>query len=484
MKILYVTSEVAPFSKTGGLADVASALPSALAGLGHEVRVVTPRYGNVPRTGLRKQEGPLRLKFPYGTELGHLWERDISERHRVWFIEHPGYFERAGYYQQGGQDYPDNHRRFGFFAVAALVAAQQQRFIPDVVHLNDWQAALAAPALRRGFQGTPLGKARTLFTIHNLAYQGLYPKYAMEELGLPWDLFTVEGLEFYDQVNFLKAGLSYSDALSTVSPRYAREIQTPELGCGLDGALRQRAASLHGILNGIDVTAWDPARDRYLSSPFSAESLEGKHLCKRALLGGLGMPLAPEGRGPPLFGIVGRAADQKGFDILLPALEEVLAASDVRVVALTAGDERHERALGALAARFPRKLAVRIGFDEAMAHRIEAGADFFLMPSRYEPCGLNQMYSLRYGTLPIVRATGGLDDSVEDLRSPQGTGFKFNAYTPAALVAAIRRALDLYVVPQQLDAARRRGMAKDVSWAKAAQQYVLLYRSMVEPKLG
>lgn len=475
MNILYLASEVAPFSKTGGLADVAEALPATLASLGHQVTVVTPLYREVRDRRIRPLDLQIRLRFPFGTHTGRLHSAEVAPGHRVVFLEHPGFFDREGLYQRGGVDHPDNHRRFAFFSIGALASAQRLGLEPQIVHLNDWQTGLAALALATGYRATSLSSAKSLFTVHNLAYQGLFPRSAVADLGVPWSLYNPDQLEFYDRINFLKAGLVFSDALSTVSPSYAREIQTPQLGCGLDGLLRKRSADLHGILNGINVREWSPGEDPLIPARFTAKDLSGKKRCKTKLLGHFGLT----GQSAPLFGMVSRMVVQKGLDILLAALATVLE-EDLRVVVLGSGDAAYERGLQSLMARYPKKLAVKIGFDRKLAHWIEAGSDFFLMPSRYEPCGLNQMYSLRYGTIPIVRATGGLEDSVEDLSSPDGgTGVKFIEYSAPALGAAIARALELYRDPQKLTAVRRRGMAKDFSWTASARLYEALYRSLV-----
>jgi starch synthase len=475
MNILYLASEVAPFSKTGGLADVAEALPATLASLGHQVTVVTPLYREVRDDRIRPLDLQIRLRFPFGTQPGRLHSAQVAPGHRVVFLEHPGFFDREGLYQKGGVDYPDNHRRFAFLSIGALAAAQRIGLVPQIVHLNDWQTGLAAVALATGYRATSLSTTKSLFTIHNLAYQGLFPRSAVADLGLPWSLFNPDQLEFYDQINFLKAGLVFADALSTVSPTYAREIQTPQLGCGLDGLLRKRSADLHGILNGINVKEWSPGEDPLIPARFTADDLSGKTVCKKELLVFFGLT----GQSAPLFGMVSRMVVQKGLDILLAVLPKVLE-EDLRLVLLGSGDAAYERALQSLAARYPTKLAVKIGFDRKLSHWIEAGSDFFLMPSRYEPCGLNQMYSLRYGTIPIVRATGGLEDSVEDLSSPEGTGVKFSEYSAPALGTAIARALDLYADPQELKAVRQRGMTKDFSWTASARRYEALYRSLVE----
>ncbi|MGO9831032.1 MAG: glycogen synthase GlgA [Myxococcaceae bacterium] len=474
MRILFLSSEVAPFSKTGGLGDVAKALPAALARAGHEVRVVTPLYASV-RGGLTPTDVTLRLRFPFGLERAGLAVAHAGPRHEVWFIDHPGYYRRGALY---GTDW-DEHRRFGFFSVAALQAAQGMGFAPDIIHLNDWQCGLAAVALRGRFAATALGAAASVFTIHNLAYQGNFPKSVMDDLGLPWELFQADGLEFYDTVNFMKAGITSADALTTVSPRYAQEIQTQEYGCMLEGVLRSRADRLTGILNGIDDEEWDPARDPLLPARYDAFDFAGKAVCKAQLRRRFGFPEPDRLSSRPLFGLVSRLTAQKGIDLVLAAVPWLLSQAEAEVVLLGNGDALLERGLVGLAARFPGRVGAHIGFDNPLSHLVEAGADFFLMPSRYEPCGLNQMYSLRYGTVPLVRATGGLDDTVTDAALPGGDGLKFQHIQPDALAWAMGRALEVWRRPEVLEGLRRRGMGKDFSWRVSAARYEQLYASLI-----
>ncbi|RKH68748.1 glycogen synthase GlgA [Corallococcus aberystwythensis] len=476
MKILFIASEVTPFSKTGGLGDVAGALPTALAGLGHDVKIVTPRYQDVRNAGQLQPTGQsLVLRFPFGETGGPILSARLSERLEVLFLENEAFYGgRKGLYGDAGGEFADNPRRFAYLCVGALQAAQRLRFFPDIIHLHDWQTGLVPVALRRGFGGTPLAKAKCVFTIHNLAYQGQFPKRTMEDLGLPWDLFTQEGVEFYDHVNFLKAGLVYSEALTTVSPTYAREIQTAEQGYGLDGLLRRRSHALTGILNGIDAHEWNPRTDAFLPARYGPDDMTGKAVCKRGLLERFGLPT--DGNAP-VFGIVSRLAWQKGVDLLLETLPAALQA-DLKFVAVGNGEPGLEEGLRALQARFPKQVGVRIGFDPELSHLVEAGADFFLMPSRYEPCGLNQMYSLRYGTVPIVRATGGLVDTVEG--GLDGNGILFESFHRSALLAAIRRALSLYADPARLGDFQVRGMGKDFSWAASARKYEALFNTLVE----
>jgi len=473
MRILFIASEVAPFSKTGGLGDVAGALPAALAALGHDVKIVTPRYADIKDGRLQPTGQSLRVRFPFGEESGPILSVRLAERLEVLFLENPRFFGRAGIYGDASGEFGDNHRRFAYLSVGALQAAQRLGFIPDIVHSNDWQTGLVGVALRRGFEASPMGRARSVFTIHNLAYQGQFGKDIMGDLGLPWDLFTSEGgLEFHDSVNFLKGGLSYADAITTVSPTYAKEIQTPENGANLDGLLRRLQGRVSGILNGIDADEWNPEADPLLPARYSLKDMAGKAECKRALLERAGLAQT----NAPVFGIVTRLAWQKGIDLLLEVMPTALQA-DIRFVAVGSGEGHYEQGLRQLQERFPQQVSVHLGFDKPLSHLVEAGADFFLMPSRYEPCGLNQMYSLRYGTVPVVRATGGLVDTVEG--GLEGNGILFEAFHRAALLAAMRRALALYSDPPRLEAFRRRGMERDFSWAVSARRYESLFVSLL-----
>ena len=474
MDLLFVSSELAPFAKTGGLGDVSAALPAALAARGHRVAVVAPRPGGVDPEAHGLSLLPAVLSS-HGERCG-LWGRRGAPD--VYLLEHPGYFgSRRGLYGDGRRDYPDNPRRFAFLSRMALQVPRALGFHPEVVHLNDWQTALAAWFLRSEHADDPwLRDARSVFTIHNLAYQGMFPKEVMVEVGLPWEIFRFDtGVEFHDQVNFMKAGLNFADVLTTVSPNYAREILTVEGGFGLDTVLGRRRHELHGILNGIDVREWDPSTDPHLPGRFDATDLAGKAACKAALQRELGLVEDPR---VPLLGLVGRLASQKGVDLVGSALPG-LAAAGAQLALLGRGERGYEELFARAAAADPRRVAARIGFDEGLAHRIEAGADLFLMPSRFEPCGLNQMYSLRYGTPPVVRAVGGLVDTVEDYDGAgRGTGFTFEPLEPEALLGALRRALAVFREPSAFRELQRRGMAVDFSWDRSAARYEALYRGL------
>jgi starch synthase len=466
MRLLFLSSEVAPYSKSGGLGDVAGSLPAAMAALGHEVKVLSPLYRSVSRLGLGPASEPLAIHFPFGAVEATFREAAVEPGLTQVFVDIPASFDRATYYGFG-----DDDLRFAGYTMAALSWAQRSGFEADVVWCHDWQTGLAPLALRTGYGHAPLGRARTIFTIHNLAYQGNFPRQAMETLGIPWSHFTPDGVEFWGQLGFLKAGLRYADLLTTVSPSYAREIQTPEGGMGLDGLLRSRASRLSGVLNGVDTREWNPATDVLLPARFSALDLAGRSANRAALLAAFGLD-AP-GPGFPLFGVVGRMVDQKGADLMQSALPAFLEQG-AGVVVLGSGEADIVERWKALQQRFPRRLGLRLGFDNALAHLIEAGSDFFLMPSRFEPCGLNQMYSLLYGSVPVVRAVGGLQDTVTDVQVPDGTGIVFGPPTVPALVQALLRAVELYRSPSQLRAVQARGMARDLSWAAAAKAYQAL----------
>jgi starch synthase len=469
-----LAAEAHPFSKTGGLADVTTALSKALGGLGHDVTLVTPRYRGVdPGT-------PVATEHIY--IAGHAFTVDLSgHAHgpgaRVLLADCPPLFDRAGIYNEGGVDYDDNALRYAVLNAAAVEWSRRQPEPFHILHGHDWQAGLLPLYLRRLAEA---GRERpcSVFTIHNLAYQGIVNKSWMPRIGLGWDLFTVNGLEFHDGISLLKAGVNFSDLVTTVSPTYAEEIQRPEYGYGFDGIMRARRDRLVGILNGIDVENWNPATDRHLPAPFDAADLSGKRQAKRVLLQTYGLPVTDETTARPVVGMVSRLVDQKGLD-LISAIAGELPSLDATFVVLGSGDRRYQDMWNGLAAWRPDRVAVHIGFDEHRAHLIEGGADIFLMPSRYEPCGLNQMYSLRYGTVPIVRAVGGLVDTVRpyDPRNGQGTGFLFSDYSPAALLEALTAALAVYRAhPAAWARLQKNGMRKDFSWAHSAAEYVTVYK--------
>ena len=472
MKILFVASEGLPYSKTGGLADVIEGLPKALRELGHEVAVFLPRYhGNkitctlISSVTVTCGDSPRFPAIAEGQAVGGV---------RYYFADDPAYFDRAQLYGDKAGDYPDNAERFGEFSRLAIEFAKRV-WLPDVIHCHDWQAALVPVILRTQHTNDPVVRSLpVVLTIHNLAYQGVFPRTALRKIGLPESLFTTDALEFYGKVNMLKGGLIFADYLTTVSCRYAKEIQTAEYGSGLEGVIRNRGDRLVGILNGVDYAAWNPESDTFIPEHYSASSLDGKKACKEKLLDLFGLPKVNLGR--PLVGIVSRFADQKGFDLIAEAASGLLG-EDLALVALGSGQPRYEKLFQDLAAKYPARVGAKIAYDNALAHNIEAGADMFLMPSRFEPCGLNQIYSLRYGTVPIVRATGGLDDTIQnfDRKTKQGTGFKFEEYSGEALLECVRAALKAYRDPETWGIIQANGMAKDFSWKPSAEEYVSLY---------
>jgi starch synthase len=481
LRLLLASSEVHPYSKTGGLADMAQALGKALAQAGHRVGLVTPLYLGVRErfAGLKLLD--LRLDFPLGRARyrGEVWTLEPHPGLTVYFIDQPEFYQRSSLYQAHGLDYPDNAERFMFFSKAIAHLALRLAWKPEVLHLNDWQTGFAALFIQhQRRQSAGQDGPGTCMTIHNLAYQGQFPPAQYALANLPWDYFGPEGAEFYGKVNCLKAGLAFANVITAVSPRYAREITTEEFGCGLEGLLRRRQNVLFGILNGVDYEAWNTTNNPFLPHPYSVDNLSGKAADKFELQKEFGLPLDPA---VPLFGNIGRLVEQKGIEVLLAALEEMLGAN-LQFVLLGTGSPAFERACQDLARRFPSRAAVRIGFDEGLSHRIEAGCDFFLMPSCFEPCGLNQMYGLRYGAIPIVRAIGGLDDTVIDAREDpaRADGIKFSEYSAQALAKAIRKALVLFHEPEALAHFRANAMKADFSWTRTAGQYVAAYKRAIE----
>jgi starch synthase len=475
LSALFVAPECAPLTKTGGLGDVCAALPAALRGLGIDVRVLLPGYAQVLSYARAMKETETAatvtlLGFPVHLLSGRLPETNVP----LLVLDCPALYDRPGgpYQDARGEDWPDNALRFGLLSrVAALLgsAATPLAWRADVVHCNDWPGGLA-PVYLAG----EASRAKTLMTVHNLAFQGNFDSGLLARLELPAGAWSMEGVEFHGRLSFLKGGLACADLLNTVSPAYAEEIQSPEYGCGLDGLLRHRRAQLHGILNGIDAAAWDPSRDPRIARNYDAASLDGKAANKQALQRRLG--LAPDPH-LPLFGSVGRLTGQKGVDLLIDAAEGLVSLGQVAL--LGTGEQRFERALREVSDRHPARFCAEIGFDEDLAHLIEAGADIFAMPSRYEPCGLNQMYSQRYGTLPLARATGGLADTIEDGVS----GFLFREPQAASLLRAARRAVAAYQRPGLWRGMQRAAMARDFSWDSAARRYADLYLklAMLQP---
>src|SRR3989454_7539961 len=467
MKILFAAAEAYPLAKVGGLGDVAGSLPKALKALGHDVRIVLPRYGTIQGAHAEVARFPVRLsdaRHGAGLQIARIGEVP------VYLVDKPDLYDRPKVYE-----YDDDGKRFGFFCKAILDLIPAADFWPDVIHTNDWHSALVSAFLRSaGAEDPRFRRIGTVLTIHNLLHQGLFPRELFDCLGLPGDLWAPEGAEFYGQLNFMKAGIVCADFVNTVSPTYAKEIQTPEFGEGLDGLLRSRAGKLSGILNGIDYDVWNPAKDPFVAQRYAKSTVEKKRADKAALQKEAGLPSDPT---RPLIGYVSRVTAQKGFDILIDALPDILDLG-IQFVLLGTGEKKFEDPVSQLA-RARSDLIVWLKYDEALAHRIYAGSDFFLMPSKFEPCGLGQMISLRYGTIPIVRATGGLADTVSDVgANPKtGNGFVFTDYTPGALADAVRRAVEFYRMRRGWRPLQQRAMGRDLSWSASAQTYADLYKN-------
>ena len=480
MKVAFVASEGVPFSKTGGLADVVGALPKALAALGHDVEVILPRYRVTPPGSSVPHAQSLTLPLGVGYKFAAAQDGGRAHQVQTYLMDCPEYFDRDGLYQLKGEDYPDNAHRFAAFSMAALEFLKHEATSPDIIHCHDWQTALVPIYLRNLYGNDPyFARTSVVFTLHNLGYQGLFPPHLLPQISLHAGLFTIDGLEYYGMVNLLKGGIIFSDFITTVSRKYAEEIQTPEFGYGLEGVLRSCSQRLQGIVNGVDYEEWDPATDKLLAANYTPSGWKGKEVCKQALLEVMGVRTPSLRR--PVLGIVSRFASQKGFD-LIASIAEQLAGLDLYIVALGTGEPAHEELFRTMAAKYPDKFLVKIAYDNTLAHQIEAGSDMFLMPSRYEPCGLNQIYSLKYGAVPIVRATGGLDDTIQPFDGKSGTGFKFHDYSPQALLATIHAALEAYQNPKVWRQLMLNGMKQDFSWATSARAYAQIYETLCKAK--
>ena len=480
MHIVFAASECVPFVKTGGLADVVGALGPELVKLGHEVTIYLPLYAAVKphiEGEWKYAAQSITIPFEHYNRFAGIVDGGRRGGVRYYFVDCPELFDRQGLYGTKAADYPDNWERFGLFCRAVLEATKLLG-VPQVFHVHDWEAALIPVYLRTVYKSDPLLKdAGVVLTIHNAAYQGLFPPATTERLLFPWEIFTMDLVEQFDHFNFLKGGLVYADILTTVSRKYAEEVQTPEFGEKLEGVLRGRAADLRGILNGVDYAQWDPATDCNLAANYSLDDLAGKRECRADLLQAFGLEKVAEKT--PVMGIVSRFAKQKGFD-LVAEIADRLTDRNLVVVALGTGEPAYERFFRDWAFRNPGQVAVQIRYDEALAHKIEAGSDLFLMPSRYEPCGLNQIYSLKYGTVPVVRATGGLDDTIQEWNPEQGTGtgFKFEGLDSLDLLEAIDRALAAFEDQEGWKKLMRNGMARNYSWEQPAREYAAVYEEV------
>jgi starch synthase len=474
LKILLVSAEVYPFAKTGGLADVSGALPPALKKLGHDIRVIMPKYPCTAKAGRKVQSLNIDLKLSGFKEKGSLFKSELTGEVPVYFIKHDGYFNRKHIYGEPGSDYPDSVERFSFFSQAVLEAVKNLDFKPDIIHCNDWHTGLIPVYLRSLYRKDPwFSQTNTLFSIHNLGYQGNFPHSQLQVTGLDESLFTEEGLEFYDQISFLKGGLIFSDTLSTVSPTYSQEIQTPDLGFGMQGILQKRSDCLHGILNGVDETVWNPKTDPLIPTNYGPKSLSQKKQCREDLIKTFSLQLNKK---TPILCMITRLSQQKGIDLIIDA-KDILDEQDISLVILGTGAEEYESFFKQWSRDRPGNIATALKFDESLGHRILAGSDMLLMPSLYEPCGLTQMYALKYGTVPIVSAVGGLKDSIQEFsdKTGKGTGFKFKAPQINFLLKSLQKALSCFHQTTTWKKLMLNGMAKDNSWEFAAKQYSRLY---------
>lgn len=478
LKVAFVSSEAVPFAKTGGLADVSGALPMALKRLGMEAVLFMPYYSEVTSSGVEIESTGLSVEIPIGTRsvTGEIFTT-LTEGLRVYFLKSDLFFDRPYLYGPASGEYFDNFERFAFFSRATLEALKKLGFKPDIIHCNDWQTGLIPAYLKDIYASDKFfKKAATLFTIHNLAFQGLFAAARFVEIGLSSGLNSVDGLEFWGKISFLKAGINFSDIVTTVSRTYCKEIQSEEHGCGLEGVLKLRKKDLHGVLNGVDYSLWDPTTDPYIPANYSMANPKCKVICKRELIERFALDVAP---GTPVVGMVSRLASQKGFDLIKEASKDLMKL-DMALVVLGTGDKIYEDFLKDLVKANPGRVGVEIAYKDELAHLIEAGSDIFLMPSYYEPCGLNQIYSLRYGTVPVVRATGGLNDTIKDYGAGKGNGFKFKKYSSLALVKKLREALALYKDKEAWSALTRKIMKEDFSWEVSARDYELLYRQALK----
>ena len=478
LKILIATSEAIPFAKTGGLADVAGALPKALNGLGLDARIIMPFYWHVQEGNFKLKQTGAQASVPLGLREidSPVFEAEASGI-TAYFLKRDEYYDRKYLYTMPEGDYFDNVERFILFSRGVIEAIKKLGFRPDIIHCHDWQTGLIPAYLKTIYKDDPFfSNTKTVFTIHNIAYQGQFPASRFPLTGLPQEVFTQDGIEFWGDMNLLKAGIVFSDIVTTVSEKYSREIQTPEFGYGLEGVLLAKREKLFGVLNGVDYDDWSPEKDKFIIAKYDYKDLSGKAKCREDLLKEYNLNLPDDA---PVIGIISRLADQKGFDILSQAMEDLMSMN-LGMVVLGTGEKKYHDLFEGLAKKYPKKLGVKITFDNKIAHKIEAGSDMFLMPSKYEPCGLNQIYSLKYGTIPIVRATGGLDDTIQDYdaKTGEGNGFKFKEYSAQILLAKVKEAVKVFSNRKEWKKLVQKAMQQDFSWDRSAKRYVELYEKL------
>ena len=484
LKVLIATPEAIPFAKTGGLADVTGALPKVLQGLGCEVRLIMPFYRQIQESGEKAEikDTGIQVSVSLGfRELSVPVFQSSANNVPAYFLKRDEYYDRKYLYTMPDGDYFDNAERFILFSRAVVEAIKKLNFKPDIIHCHDWQTGLISAFLKTIYKNDQFfADTKTVFTIHNIAYQGQFPQSHFPLTGLPHEIFTPDGIEFWGNMNLLKAGIVFSDIITTVSEKYSKEIQTPEFGYGLEGILMAKKDNLFGVLNGVDYDDWSPEKDKFIISKYDYKDLSGKAKCRQDLLKEYSLNLSDDA---PVIGIISRLADQKGFDILSQAMEELMSMN-IGIVVLGTGEKKYHDLFAELAKKYPKKLGVKITFDNKIAHKIEAGSDMFLMPSKYEPCGLNQIYSLKYGTIPIVRATGGLDDTIDDYdpKVAEGNGFKFNEYSSKALIVKVNKALEAFSDKKEWKKLVLNAMQQDFSWERSAKRYVELYKRLMIEK--
>lgn len=482
-KVLFVASEIAPFAKTGGLADVAGALPKSLSKIGMSVQLFMPLYKGIAEQFALTLDGEISFMFQQRMRNVKIFKGVLPKTNiNTYFLDEPGLYLRNGLYQENGKDYPDNADRFAHLSLAALEWCKAKQYYPDIIHCHDWQTALVPVYLKNCYKNdNNLNKIATLLTIHNIAYQGLFPPKTLHEIGLSDSLFNIDGLEFWGQISLLKGGLQFSDCINTVSKRYAEEIaSSAEFGRGLEGVLASRSTDLTGIVNGLDYDEWNPATDQFIPIQFDEKQIDKKQEMKQILLEDAGLKETP---GFPLIGMISRLDDQKGWDLLANAMPELLKLG-TQFIILGTGDPKYHTLLEKLKKEFPSQIAVFLKFDNTLAHRIYAGSDIFLMPSRFEPCGLGQLISLKYGTIPLVRSTGGLADTISDVDTDKkGNGFSFEEYTETAMINTVKRAVELYKKKRSWKTLVERAMKEDWSWESSAKEYLKLYEKAIQKKV-
>ncbi len=476
MRILIATPEANPFARTGGLAEVVSSLACALTRLGHQVTVVMPLYRQAREAGrtIFSTGHTLSIPLSFKNLQAEIFQTELSPDFQFYFVGQDSLFNREGIYGTAYGDFEDNAERFIFFSRSVVEMIETLNLDFDICHCQEWQTGLVPVYLRTLYGGHPRSsRLPVLYTVHNVGYQGVFSSYDFPLTGLGWELFSPKALEFYGNINLMKGGLVFADFINTVSNRYREEILSPEYGFGLEGVFQERAGDLFGVVEGVDYQRWDPSRDAFLAKPYSPDNLEGKKACKQALLQHFGLEQSPD---RPLIGMTTRLYERKGIDLVMAAMDDLMSLG-VNFVLQGTGEERYQYLFQELSLRYPGRIGLSIGFTDELAHQIIAGADMYLMPSRYEPCGLDQLYCLRYGTVPVVRATGGLDETITqyDAATGAGRGFRFSAYTHEALLQAVQEALTLYQDQTAWRALMRQNMAVDFSWDRVAPRYVALY---------